>query len=112
MDKHTCTLTSTVSLPPSLLQTTEPPTTPTLSLVEETARLVEDPAHSDQCLQFVQQVGEVEENLKGTMDKISQLCVPREPDLEKVHNGIDQYQVASGRGHVLCYVYMYEGLEE
>ena len=66
---------------------------PSRAVVEETARLLDNHAHSEACLTFAQQVGELEENLKGVVDRISHLRVPKEPDLEKVHNGIDQCEV-------------------
>lgn len=75
------------------IQSSPPPAEGSRLVVEETARLLEDHAHTEACLEFAREVGELEESIRGVRGRISDLRVPREPDLEKVHNGIDHCEV-------------------
>ena len=84
---------SSLSLSLSLSQSSPPPTDGSRGVVEETARLLEDHTHREVCLEFSGKVGELEESVKGVVERISSLRVPKEPDLEKVHNGIDYCEV-------------------
>ncbi|CAI8007197.1 Dystrophin, partial [Geodia barretti] len=70
-------------------ESSPPPAEGSRLVVEETARLLRDHTHTEACLAFACEVGGVEESIRGVVGRISNLRVPREPDLEKVHNGID-----------------------
>ena len=75
------------------IQSSPPPDEGSRLVVEETARLLRDSTHTEACLAFACEVGGVEESIRGVTERISNLRVPREPDLEKVHNGIDHCEV-------------------
>ena len=78
---------------PCFFQSSPPPAEGSRQVVEETACLLGDQAHTEACLAFAREVGVVEDNIRGVGERVSNLRVPREPDLEKVHNGIDHCEV-------------------